>query len=232
MKAAVFFDAGGTLVHIDHVRVGEAVRRATGRVLDLARFTEAEYAARDHVERAINEGKAPTDRSRWGPFFDAILSCYGIPEEELGAITREIIAEHRRAHIWNRVIPGTAEALAALREAGYVIGCVSNSDGAVEQLLADCGLRRHLAVVVDSGVVGVEKPDPQIFRIALDRTGVEARDAWYVGDIHAIDVVGAQRAGLEPILLDPLGRYADRGCRTSPDVPTLARALVTSRRAA
>ncbi len=85
-----------------------------------------------------------------------------------------------------------------------------------------------LDFVVDSGAVGVEKPDPAIFRIALERAGVSAAEAMHVGDLFPVDVVGARRAGLEPVLLDPLGRYADRGCRTSPDVPTLCRELVTS----
>ena len=77
-------------------------------------------------------------------------------------------------------------------------------------------------------MVGVEKPDPEIFRIALRRAGVEAAEAVHVGDLYAVDVVGARRAGLEPVLLDPHGRYGDRGCRTAPDVPSFCRALVSS----
>lgn len=229
---AVFFDAGGTLVHIDHVRVAAAVRRATGRRLDVAEFAAAEYAARERVEQAIGDGTAPTDRSRWGLYFQAMLGALGLSAEEFAAATPEIIAEHRREHLWNRVLPGTGEALAALADAGFVVGCVSNSDGGIEELLESCGLRRHLGVVVDSGREGVEKPDPRIFEIALERAGVAARDSIYVGDIHQIDVVGARAAGLEPILLDPLGRYADRGVRTAPDVPALSRELVAARRAA
>ena len=57
--------------------------------------------------------------------------------------------------------------------------------------------------VIDSGAVGVSKPDPRIFQIALDAIGIEAADAWYVGDMPAIDVVGARAAGLWPIVMDP-----------------------------
>jgi putative hydrolase of the HAD superfamily len=85
---------------------------------------------------------------------------------------------------------------------------------------------------VDSGAVGIEKPDPRIFAMALALADVAPDEALYVGDLYPVDVVGARRAGLEPVLLDPLGRYGDRDCRTSPDVPTLCRELVASRRAA
>jgi FMN phosphatase YigB (HAD superfamily) len=50
----------------------------------------------------------------------------------------------------------------------------------------------------------------------------------HVGDLFPVDVVGARRAGIEPVLLDPLGRYGDRGCRTAADVPAFCRELVSS----
>ena len=60
-----------------------------------------------------------------------------------------------------------------------------------------------MACIVDSTVVGVSKPDPRIFDIALDAMGVAPEDAWYAGDTPAFDVVGARAAGLRPFLVDP-----------------------------
>ena len=51
------------------------------------------------------------------------------------------------------------------------------------------------------------KPDPRIFHIALDAMGIEAEDAWYVGDMPGIDVVGARAAGLHPVLMDPFALH-------------------------
>jgi putative hydrolase of the HAD superfamily len=65
--------------------------------------------------------------------------------------------------------------------------------------------------VIDSGDVGVMKPDPRIFRIALEAMGVDARAAWYVGDMPAFDVVGARRADVRPWLIDPYGLHLDAG---------------------
>ena len=69
-------------------------------------------------------------------------------------------------------------------------------------------------MVIDSAVEGVEKPDPAIFRLALERTGVAPEDALYAGDIYSIDVVGARAAGLRPVLVDEGDLYPDADCPT------------------
>ncbi len=225
---AVFFDAGGTLLHIDYARVAAAIRVATGIALQPETFLDAEYAGRAAVEEAMASGFEGSDDARWGIHFRAMLTAAGLDEAGYAAAGPAILAEHRRRHLWSTVRPGTADGLAALVEAGYTVAVVSNADGTVERLLEQAGLRGHLAFVVDSSVVGIEKPDPRIFHLALDRAGVAAADSLYVGDLYPVDVVGSRAAGIEPILLDPLGRYRDRDCRTVPDVPTLCRDLVTA----
>jgi putative hydrolase of the HAD superfamily len=62
-------------------------------------------------------------------------------------------------------------------------------------------------------VVGVEKPDPRIFRLGLRAAGVGAAEAVYVGDLYSVDVLGARTAGLDGVLLDPHGFWAPRDCR-------------------
>jgi putative hydrolase of the HAD superfamily len=225
---AVFFDAGGTLVHPDYARVAAALRATVGRAPPVAALAEAEYAGRAAVEAAMAADPALTDGSRWQLHFVGALSSLGFSPDELRQAAPAIRAEHQRANLWTVVQPGAAEGLASLRGLGLVVACISNSDGTVAELLAAVGLADSLDFVVDSGVVGVEKPDPEIFRMALRRSGVEAADAMHVGDLYPVDVIGARRAGLEPVLLDPLGRYGDRGCRTTPDVPSFCRTLVSS----
>jgi putative hydrolase of the HAD superfamily len=89
------------------------------------------------------------------------------------------------------------------------------------------GVGIEVACVIDSGAVGVMKPDPRIFRLALDAMAVDADDAWYVGDMPGIDVVGARRAGLRPFVVDPLGLHADAGYDRVESLQELAR-LVTA----
>ena len=234
---AVLFDAGGTLVHVDYERVAGAVRRVLGRDVAIRNFVAAEYDARAAVEAGMAKGDLPTDTSRWSVHFRTMLTSIGCNEDEFARVAPEVMAEHKRKHLWTHVQPGTGEGLAALRQAGYLAGVVSNADGRIEQLLELVGLRRHFAFVVDSGTVGVEKPEARIFEIALARAretepGLTAAQCYYVGDIYPIDVVGSRTVGMVPVLLDPLGRYGERGCRTITDVPSFCRELAATRAAA
>jgi putative hydrolase of the HAD superfamily len=89
---------------------------------------------------------------------------------------------------------------------------ISNSNGSVGSVLEETGLTAHLDFVIDSGVVGVEKPDRRIFELALATAKVAAADAVYVGDLYSVDVIGARGAGLQAILLDPRGHWENRDC--------------------
>ena len=99
------------------------------------------------------------------------------------------------------------------------LGIVSNADGRIgerlltrEILQVGPGVGVEVEVLIDSGAVGVLKPDPRIFRLALDAMGIDdPGTAWYVGDTPGIDVVGARRAGLRPFVVDPLGLHHDAG---------------------
>jgi len=228
MLRAVFFDAGGTLVHVDYARVREALLRSVGRAPTVEALRGAEYAGRAAVEAAMEAEPALRDGSRWQVHFLGALTSLGFALDELVRAGPEIRAEHARGNLWTVVPEGTAAGLAALRARGLTVACISNSDGTVAALLEQIGLAPRLDFVVDSGLVGVEKPDPEIFRLALGQAGVAPAEAMHVGDLFGVDVVGARGAGIEPVLLDPLGRYGGRGCRTSPDVPSLCRELVSS----
>jgi putative hydrolase of the HAD superfamily len=106
---------------------------------------------------------------------------------------------------------------------------VSNSDGTCERKLREVGLRDLFAGVVDSAVVGVEKPDPRIFAHALAASGRAPERTMHVGDFYAIDVVGARRAGLHAALLDPHGDWGDVDCARFRDVEGLARAILAAK---
>jgi putative hydrolase of the HAD superfamily len=130
-------------------------------------------------------------------------------------------------------VPDAADTLLALQAAGYPLAVVSNATGTMEQQLADhriCtadgGQAARVAVVVDSDVVGVEKPDPEIFGIALDALGLPPDDCLYVGDTVHFDVNGARAAGLRPVHLDPYGWCPDTDHPHVGSLSQLARALV------
>ena len=115
--------------------------------------------------------------------------------------------------------PACPTALRDLGEAGYRLVVVSNADGTVEAGLEACGLRDAFEAVIDSHVVGYEKPDPRIFRHALDVAGAAPETTLHVGDIYHVDVLGAREAGLHALLLDPFDDWAGVDC---PRLPALA----------
>jgi putative hydrolase of the HAD superfamily len=96
---------------------------------------------------------------------------------------------------------------------------VSNANGTVEALLGRLELSPFFDAVLDSAVEGVEKPDPRLFLLALERLGALPGEAVHVGDLYSVDVLGARAAGIRPILLDEADLYPDADC---PRVRSLA----------
>ena len=100
---------------------------------------------------------------------------------------------------------------------------MSNSNGTVARLLHAIGLARHVDAIVDSTVVGAEKPDPRIFRHAADLVGVRPDEAVHVGDLYSVDVLGARAAGCQAILIDPVGAWVGVDCPTATDIQAASR---------
>lgn len=223
---AVLFDAGNTLVFLDYARLAGAVGAALGLPLTEAGLRQHASAA----ARAMEEGRL-TDRERGTVFLLTLFELAGVPQGRTDELKAALLALHQTAHLWGATEPGTAEALQRLKEAGIRLAVVSNSDGRAATALAAGGLLDAFEFVIDSGEVGVEKPDPRIFEIALERMGVRARDALYVGDLYEVDVVGARAAGLDVVLIDPAGEHAGRDVRTVRSVPELADGLLAARAA-
>jgi putative hydrolase of the HAD superfamily len=99
---------------------------------------------------------------------------------------------------------------------------ISNSDGSIERMITEQGLAPYFRFVLDSRVVGVEKPDPRIFHMALERAEVGPAEAVYIGDLYSIDVVGSRAAGLDAILLDPAGLWGHVDCPKARDLSEAA----------
>jgi putative hydrolase of the HAD superfamily len=222
--AAILFDAGNTLVFLDHARLAAAVGPALGIPLEAA----ALEAAAPHAALAMEQGHLRTDRERGAAYLLSLFERVGVPASREAELRDVLLALHLERNLWATSDGRIAAALDRLRVAGIRLGVVSNSDGRAAQVLEACGLRDRVEVVIDSGAVGVEKPDPRIFRLALDAMGLEAGGTMYVGDLYEVDVVGARAAGLEPVLLDPARMHGGRGVRTARDVPSLVDALLAA----
>jgi putative hydrolase of the HAD superfamily len=203
---AVLLDAGGVLLDLDYAFLARLVRarRVEASLEDLAR---AESLARTAIDRRVREGGRVGDA--WRDYFRILLAQVGTPAAEVEGIIDLLWEAHQRSGLWTAAIEGAVATVRALREAGYRLGVVSNAEGRVARDLDHAGYASLFETVVDSFLVGVEKPDPAIFGIALERMGLAPETTLYLGDVPAVDVAGARAAGLTAVLLDRHDLYVD-----------------------
>jgi len=214
---AVVFDAGGTLVRLDLEWMSEMLAEL-GVPATFEELRRAEVHGRrrydslaSHSPRTPALGLHPPLGSV-GPtlaYFSGLLEAVGCRHPVLEeALERNKQRQEAPSLLWARPMEGAREALDALAAMGVRMCCVSNSDGRAEHHLVTMGVRDGLEFVVDSQLVGLEKPDPRIFAIAHEKLGVPAHRTVYVGDIRSVDAAGARRAGMHFVLVDPFGDYA------------------------
>lgn len=212
--SAILLDAGGVLVFPEPANVLPPLR-AAGVDPDLAALERAHYQA-----MAIQDADTlpPVQANWWRNYLRSYTAACGVPADRAELLASEM-AQGIRGHSWAHVGLGAMDGLRAVAALGVPMGVVSNSDGSVEGDLRRLGVCYvpgradepepdgvPMGVILDSAVVGVAKPDPGIFRLALDALGVPAGDAvLHVGDSLRYDVAGALAAGLQPVHMDPYG---------------------------
>jgi len=234
---ALFLDAGNTLVSIDFPRMAEALA-ASGIRSDVPALERAEAAARPILSRWIGGEQSTEAQGTFRFYLRTVLAQLpaaadrGDPALDglAGALARAL-EPHRGAsdELWCRVLPGVPEALARFRALGLRLAVVSNADGSVERNLRRIGLRQHFDAVIDSAVVGHEKPDPRIFECALEALGAPRQRVAHVGDLYHADVTGARAAGLHAVLLDPYGDWDGVDCARARDLGELAGRIAQAR---
>lgn len=212
---AVLFDAGGVLWNLKpspEDLFAEALRKH-GVAFDRARLREAMNKA----DRLLDDEFATLDGNDESRFW---RSYDGIVLEELGAgidvgkFAMDLGSELRdvvtKVESW-APFPDAVPALEAVRERGFRIGMVSNATELARRVLRNLDMEKHFDFVVISDEVGVRKPDPRIFGIALGLAGTVPSRALFLGDKPATDIAGATRAGLRGVLVDRRDTFPGSG---------------------
>jgi len=178
----------------------------------------AEWRARVRLDASFNQGTSTEHPSTGDRYLVYILDELGVRSPAtVAALTAWRGRYNPPKGLWTAMEPEAEAALMLARRAGLTTAVISNSNGTVADILGELGLGRHLDFVIDSSEVGVEKPDPRIFGLALARAGVAASEAAYVGDLYSVDVLGARAAGLAAVLIDPRGYWGARDCPRARD---------------
>jgi putative hydrolase of the HAD superfamily len=226
---AVFFDAGETLVHpapsypelFSAVLLREGVIRSPEQVVEASRivFHRFSEAARDQ-----DLWTTSPERSErfWKGVYDRML-------QTLGMTATDGLSDHLYREFTDlanyALFDDVRPMLRSLATAGPTLGIVSNFEAWLDDLLAHLGVRESFPVRVISGVEGVEKPDPRIYGLALERSGVGASDAAFVGDSPEFDVAPAAALGMTTVLIDRRGRFPEHDGIRIEDLRELARVL-------
>ncbi|MCD6372922.1 MAG: TIGR02253 family HAD-type hydrolase [Thermococcus sp.] len=205
MLGAVFFDFVGTLItkkgeNVTHQNIVKEVLRRAGREdLDYLKVWE-EYEAESSALFKELAGKpyvkirdVDTDAMR------RVAGRYGfeVPED----FWEISIAMHEK---YGELFPDAVETLKALKDLGLHVGIITDSDNDyIEAHLKALGIYDLFDSITTSEDAGYYKPHPRPFQLALEKAGVEAGEALYVGDNPAKDCVGAKNVGMMSVLLDP-----------------------------
>jgi len=184
-----------------------AIGERYGLDLDTSRWREAERAAYAVVKRRREELGPAHDDGAYRALADAVIGALGGgPPDAVAACAEAVVAEWVRVEnfaLYDDVLP----CFERLRDAGVRLGLVSNTSRDLGEIVASFALADYVEVAVASVEIGLAKPSPAIFGVALERARVAAGDTVMVGDSVEDDVKGALACGMGAVLLDRAGRY-------------------------
>jgi FMN phosphatase YigB (HAD superfamily) len=219
---AVFFDVGNTLLFPNRERI-HAPFTARGLAPDAAHLRDLERRTKKEFDSLITQN-GHHDLSFWWMFYTQLFAELGLTDD---ALRDQLVCNIRDSGNWDQILPGTRQQL--LQIAGlYRIGVISNADGRIEDVLRRCGIADCFQSITDSGLVGYEKPHPEIFRRALESLEVKPAESLYVGDVYSVDYLGATGAGMQAVLMDVSGAYAEKGVARVESLEAL-QAMLTNR---
>jgi len=212
----VLFDAGNTLLTpaIPESQVLSDVAASFGISIDAAVIEKHVPAMYEYYEWLFAQDNSVwADEKRaadiWMSLYYHILGLLGVCEHvpQIARKGYEIYLKPSSWTLFDDVMP----TLLALKSRNIPVGIVSNWDCSLEGIIEGLGLRHGFEVVLSSAAVGLYKPQPEIFELALSELGVNKEESMYVGDHIDADVGGSLNAGMTAVLIDRENRHADSG---------------------
>lgn len=201
----IYFDVGNTLLFPNRDRI-HAPLAERGFTPDAGVLRNLERRTKNQFDATLAKDGS-TDHSFWWMFYSQLLEEIGLSDD---AMRDQLVSSIRQSANWDVIPAGTRE---HLQEIGrhYQISVISNADGKIEDVLRRCQIADCFRTITDSGLVGYEKPHPEIFRQALEKMKAAPEESLYVGDMYSVDYLGATGAGMQGLLMDVPGAYEDKG---------------------
>ena len=190
--SVVTFDIGQTLVDLDLDFLATRLAQRGANVPAAALHAAAPDAWRTY--EALTEAGASHP---WHELMRTFLTGAGVANPD--PLVEWLYAQQATCNLWRKPIAPMIDLVRELRTAGVAIAAVSNSEGHLADLLEEIALASLFDAIIDSGRIGIAKPDPRIFVLTLEELDVKPDVVVHVGDSWAADVEGALAAGWHAI---------------------------------
>jgi len=224
----VFFDFGGTLAHTTSTRA-DVVQRGLRQL--------GHDVALDAIEGALEAGRAwqrehrdefgydwPRRSAFYVNWYAAVARALDLPND--AEVGRRLWDTQEDTY---ELFPESAATLETLGARGLKLGVISNWDKLnLVEICEALGIARHFQVMLPSAEAEADKPDPAIFRMALQRIGSGAGESMMLGDLYPADVDGSQAVGMTGVLVARGGQWNGPECivvRGLDEVPAQLHAL-------
>jgi HAD superfamily hydrolase (TIGR01549 family) len=201
----IFFDIGNTLLFPNRTKMLAPI--ASDRHPTLAQWQALERRTKTEFDKGMQGGRV--DHGFWWIFHSYFLDELDDAASARDGLVQRLVENTQNSANWDQILPGTRAALDRIRK-NFRIAVISNADGKIERVLSRCGIADCFESITDSGIVGFEKPRPEIFEAALKTMRAHAEESLYVGDVYSVDYIGATNAGMQAVLFDVAGAYRDR----------------------
>ncbi len=203
----IYFDVYGTLAGFDppRERIQQTAAAAFGMTLNLKGLDRGYHEADQFLahQNSTNPVRlmSATERSDFFARYEQLVLAgagHEVDLETAGKVWQKVQSQEYGWALFDDVIPG----LNQLRDDGFRVAALSNMPYRGVEMCEMMGLTDHVEFALTSGDVGAEKPDPRIFRAALERGGVEPDAALMVGDSVSSDLRAAEAVGMSAVLMD------------------------------
>jgi putative hydrolase of the HAD superfamily len=202
-QKTILFDCGDTLIHLNPSKEEVVSRFLRGEGISVS--TDAIIKAYRIIDFCFKQSSIKLANPK-----DKKTFLLGYNLQLLKALGLSLHAEDRAEKLYMKfaesrhweLFSDTEPVLASLTEHGFKCGIVANWDNGLPAILKRLSIARFFYVIISSSESQVEKPAPDIFNLALEKLGIKASEAIYIGNEYEVDVTGARSAGIEPILID------------------------------
>ena len=211
----VFFDAGGTILdpHPSFPELFAQTCAAQGYGVTQEDVAQVQEELAPHLVELLDEADLPhgptlspeASRKFWTFTYTRFLGELGIDDEAMANRLYETFSASESYRLYDDVKP----TLDAIDAAGFRLGLISNFDSWLEEMLLEMEVGHVFDPAIISGLEGIEKPDPAIYVLAVERAGLDPSSCVHIGDSPAMDMEPAVAAGITPVLIDRTDRYPD-----------------------